>query len=662
MVIIKFPQNPIDCHISALEFMKRGDPDKAIAYYRIAINMDPKFTKAYVNLGVLLKNKGKIMEAKDHFDKAIKINPKEAYAYSNLGNIYRAEGRNLLAENYYKKAIKFNKKHAESYNNLGVIYQLEGDLKKAKKYYNKAINLNAKLSESVYSNLGSVLMDLKELDNALLMSKKATDFKNASTDSFFNLGNVYSSLNDSKKAISAYKKAVKKDPDNSDALNRLVEIYYRQCKWTEYKKYHEILDKKTDRALVQGGLSGETPFTAIVTHDDPERSLQIAKSWSNDLEKQTEQRFSYTSINKISSKSPIRVGYVSANFSNHPVGHIIKNLFVCHDKKKFRIYIYDYSPKDKSGVIKKIRGGSEVYRNITKLNLHETAKLIRKDKINILVDLMGYTRGNRLGIFAERPAPVQMTYLGFPGSLGADFIDYNIVDKVLVPKSQEKYYSEKLIYIPGCYQVNDSSQRISDRKFRRKDFGLPENVFIFGSFNRLAKITEEVFDVWMRTLKKVKGSVLWLPGEERGVILRLKREALKRDVSAKRLIFSKKLPLSEHIKRLQLADLMLDTYPYSGGATTSHALRVGVPVLTLAGKSYLSRMSASLLRAAGVAELIVDNFEDYERLAVNLAKHEKKMKNYREKLAGSRHVKDIFNTQKFVRNLEKKFLKIVNGI
>ena len=638
----------IDYSKQALIHLKAGKLDEAAKLYLSALSLDPNFTKAYNNLGIIYKLQGSLEKAEVNFQKAISLDPSKVPSYSNLANIYRIKGEIKKAEEFCRKAIKLDPGFADAYNNLGALMQVSGKPQEAIKNYRQAIKLAPNFDDA-YSNLAGALQSIGRLDEAARLCIKAVRLDWENPDPYYNLGNILKSKGQFAQAVRMYEKVIELSPDFSDAYDQLIDILRSLCEWKKLKKYRNKLDEITH--------FGETPFTAITSHDLPERNLKIAKLWSLNIKRQN--TFQVDKDTWKVKKPKLRIGYVSGDFTDHPVAHLIKGMFAFHDRNKFEIFCYSFGPPagggDKKRYREQIKKNCDKFRDIDKLSFEETAKLIHKDKIDILVDLMGYTDSSRFEIFALRPAPIQVTYLGFPGSTGADFIDYAIVDKVLVQEGEGINYSEKLIFMPDCYQINDSEQKISPKNFKRSDFGLPKDAFVFASFNRVSKITPQMFNSWMKILKAVSGSVLWLPESIQEAKDNLKKEAQKRGVNPKSLIFGKIMKLEEHLKRLQLADLMLDTYPYSGGATTSHALRMGVPVVSLKGATYVSRMSASLLNSVGLNEFICSSFKEYEKLAVDLATNPKKLHSLRLTLNANKKSSSLYDTSKFVENLETAY-------
>ncbi len=638
-------------HQKAVALLRKGKLDKAEKLYIELLIEEPSFISAYNNLGIISRMRGNLEKAIEYYRKTIKLNPKYFQGYSNLANVFKMQGKFKEAEKYYREALKIEPRFADACNNLGALLQILGRLEEAAKSYEKAIKIDPKRID-VYGNLGGVLITLgrlKEAEICLRTVESSADLP----EPLYNLANLLKEKGEFDEASALYSKVINSKKDYTDAYNGLLECLRELCLWKEADKIASELEALSEKELLLGARPGETPFTAITISDDPVKNLQIAVSWSKHIEKIASPNtagFYFDRLRQTHRK--IRIGYISRDFTDHPVGHIIKNMFSKHDRRKFEVYCFSFGGKSEDRFRKKIEKSVKHFVDISSMSYLNAAQRIHAEEIDILVDLMGHTSGNRLEIMAFRPAPIQINYLGFPGSIGADFIDYQIVDRVLVPEGMEKHYMEQLIFMPDCYQINDSEQKISGKNFKRSDFSLPQNAFVLCSFNRLFKITPKVFNTWARILNSVPKSVLWLQSGNPIAEENLKKEAEKRGIDLKRLIFSSMIPLEDHLKRLELADLMLDTYPYSGGATTSHALRRVIPTITFAGKTYLSRMSASLLKSVGLEKLAVGSLFDYEKIAIDIAKKPQRLKKLKKQLKKNLLKSKIFDTKEFVKNLE----------
>ena len=354
----------------------------------------------------------------------------------------------------------------------------------------------------------------------------------------------------------------------------------------------------------------------------------------------------------------IRIGYYSADFRNHAMAYILARLFELHNKSKFELIGFSLNPVDKSNdeMYKRISSAFNQFIDVSSKNDQEIAQISRDLKIDIAVDLMGYTTNNRFGIFIQRCAPIQVNYLGFSGTSGSNCMDYIIADKTIIPKENQKFFSEKIAYMPHSYQANDSTKEISKKIFTKKELGLPEDSFVFCCFNQSYKINPETFDLWVEILANVNHSVLWLFETNPIASKNLKKEIKIRKLDPNRIIFAKKMPLPDHLARHSLADLSIDSFPYTTGITCSDALWTGLPVLTRIGNSFASRMAASLLTAIDLTEMIVKTKKEYKNLAIELATNNEKLNQIKNKLKKNRLNTPLFDTELFKENIEKLYL------
>ncbi len=567
---------------------------------------------------------GQVSEAIKAFKKALELDPKFYEGWFNLGLVYQKSSRFAEAIKCYNKNIEFYAQNPFALKNLALCYSLVGDTKKA-------------------------------LEIARLLSGEGDSW-----ESYFNLATTAQIAGDIEEGIKSYKKAIDLNPDFGLSYGQLYNLYVRICDWDRASKLLPKITKLNSTAIKNGGMPAELPYGNISRQQDPKMNFCIARLKANDIENKVKAdliQFVQDKKGMVNNKK-IRIGYLSSDFHDHATVHLMMGLLRNHNRNDFEIVTYSHGVHDDSVYREKVMEAVDVFRDISGLNDKEAAISIYKDVIDILVDLKGHTNGNRLGIMALRPAPIQVTWLGFPGTTGGNFIDYIIADKVVIPKKEAKYYSEKIIYLPNSYQVNDNEQKIQDSRFKRKDFGLPKNPFVFSSFNQAYKITPETFASWMRILKEVPNSVLWLYEKMDLASENLKKEAKKAGLNPARLIFADNLPKEQHLARIKLADLALDTFTYNGHTTTSDCLWAGVPVVTLRGNHFASRVSASLLTAVNLPELITNSVSEYEKLAIDLATNPKKLLSIHYSLLSKRLSEPLFNTQKFTRDLEKGYKKI----
>jgi predicted O-linked N-acetylglucosamine transferase (SPINDLY family) len=358
---------------------------------------------------------------------------------------------------------------------------------------------------------------------------------------------------------------------------------------------------------------------------------------------------------EISSHDHIRIGYFSADFRTHPIAQLIAGLFEHHDKSRFEISAFSYGPDDTSVLRDRIRSAVENFIDVRAMTDEEIAQFVRHREIDVLVDLTGLWQYNRFSVLSRRVAPVQVNFLGYAGTTGADWMDYIIADRTIIPKDHLRFYSEQVVWLPDTYQPNDNKRRISERLPTRAECNLPEAAFVFCCFNRTNKITPEIFSVWMQLLAAIESSVLWLIETNPIATQNLRNEAKARGISPERLVFAPKMPLGDHLSRHRQADLFLDTLPYNAHTTASDALWAGVPVLTRLGEAFAGRVAASLLKAVGLPELITTSLAGYEALALKLAREPSFLAAIKAKLAHNRESHPLFDAGRFTRHIEAAY-------
>lgn len=687
---IKSDPNLVAAHFDlALAYQKRGDVPKTIKSLENTIKLKPDDAEALNILGYYYTATGKLNEAVDVLSKALKINHYLPAIFLNMGVALTEMGRYDQAVKEYKKALVLKPDYVEALTNIGAVYARQGKFETALISYQKALEIDENFT-TAYIFLGNVLLAQGSIDDSILCYKMAIEKDPKNEEAYNNLGTAYAREHKYGDAVRAYKKSLTLNKNSQDALENLAIAYSAAKKieksiiylqkafklypnsgavaanlwvqlreagnWSKISELEGKLNRITNREIKQNGKPGEDPFTNVIRMENSKKNFELARLWSDKMQAgiYLKKVFKFGKI----SRKKINIGYVSAHFHDHPTNHLITKLFSTHNKEKFNVFVYSLSPDDGGPFFRRIKESNCKFADFFSFSFSDSAKKIYEDKIDILIDLDGYTDNNRLQIFAIKPAPVQVTYLGFPGTTGSNFMDYMISDKIVSPETQSKYYSEKFIYMPNSYQINNNSQKISSKKYTRADFGLPQKSFVFACFNGTYKIEPELFDIWMRLLKKVPGSVLWLLKTSDIAEINLKKEAKKRGMDPKRLVFSGRLTKDKHLARLALADLALDTFTCNGHTTTSDCLWAGVPVVTKIGKHFASRVSASLLTAVGLPKLITETPAEYERLILSLAKNPKKLAAIRESLILNRKSCPLFDTERFTRNLENAYEKI----
>lgn len=539
--------------------------------------------------------------------------------------------------------------------NNAIRFHQAGQLAEAENLYRSILNDDPAHSDALHL-LGVIASQVGKHDLAIQLIQQAVALSPKNSLYYNNLGHVFRTLNQLDNAISCYENALQIQPEYPDALSQLVHLLQQTCAWQKLDGLSEKLDGLTQIALNSGTKPAESPYINVTRHADPDLNFKVAKLWSDNFARHISKlNLSFSFDGRRRNKSEVVVGYLSNDFRHHPTAHLMLSLFGLHHRQEFKVYGYSYGIDDGSCYRERIRRDCDKFIDLRHLSFADAAQRIYADQVDILVDLMGHIAGNRLEICALRPAPIQVSYLGFPGTSGADFFDYIITDRIVTPEQHLPYYREQIVYMPHCYQVNDHSQPISEKSYCRKDFELPEDRFVFASFNQAHKIEPVMFDVWMNILREVPESVLWLFSRHDSVANNLRREAENRGIGSERLIFTGKLPKDEHLARHRLADLFLDTRIYTGHTSTSDALWAGIPVITLQGDHFASRVSASILTAMGLPELITSSLGEYQNLAVQLARQREQLHEIRQRLISNRNTAPLFDTPRFVANLEKAF-------
>ncbi len=664
---------------NALYELKRLD--EALSSYGQAIVLRPGYAAAHYNRGRTLNELRRFDEALVSYEQAIAINPGFAEAYSNRGDVLLQLKRPDQALASCDRAISLTPRYAEAHNNRGNALLELKRLDEALAAYDQAIALRTDYAVALY-NRGNVLLELRRANDALAAYDRAIALKPDYADAYNNRGNAlyelarpdeaiasygeaivrqpdhagaYSNrgnaLNDAKRtdeALVCYEKAIELKPDSEFLLGTLIHAQMMLCDWRDFDGNIEKLDSGV-RALKKV----TSPFPLLALVDSPELHQLAAQIYADTKYPSIEQPGGFKTGGE---NGKIRVGYYSADFHNHPVAYLTAELFEIHDRSKFEIFGFSLAAGKRDGLRDRLTSAFDQFIDVTNQTDREIARQSRELRIDIAVDLNGFTQGGRPGIFAERCAPIQVSYLGFPGTMGAPFMDYLLADKIVVPPQEAVHFSEQIAYLPDSFQPNDRKQRRDGTVPTRAAAGLPENGFVFCSFNRAYKITPPVFDVWVRVLRSVADSVLWLSDEGQTAAQNLRQEASKRGVDPARLVFAPRLPNSaDHLARHKVADLFLDTLPYNAHTTASDALWAGLPVLTRTGRTYAARVAASLLTALDLPELITSSLAHYELLAIELATKPSMLAAIREKLARNRLTSPLFDTDRLRSHIEAAY-------
>ena len=623
--------------------------DAAIASYDQAIQLKPDYADAYYNRGNALKDLKQFDAAIASYDQAIQLNPGYAEAYSNRGLVLQELKQFDAAIASYDQAIQLKPDLAEAYYNRGNALKDLKQFDAAIASYDQAIKLNPGYAEA-YSNRGLVLQELKKFDAAIASYDQAIQLKPDLAEAYSNRGNALNDLNQFDAAIASYDQAIQLKPDFDYLFGTLLHARMQLCDWSGFENNIAKLLKN-----IELGIKTSPSFGVLALTTSLPIQRKVSEIWVND-------KYPYNPslgpITKLQRSNKIRIGYFSADFHNHATSQLMADLFETHDKSRFELIAFSSGPDLQDKMRKRVSDAFDQFIDVRMMSDKSVAELSRNLCIDIAIDLKGLTQDSRFGIFSYRVAPIQVSYIGYPGTLGAGYIDYVIADKTVIPEQNRQYYSEKVVYLPNSYQVNDRKKVISDKKFIREELGLPIEGFVFCCFNNSYKITPHVFDSWVSILNAVKGSVLWLIEGNPTAAINLRKEAQKRGLDPQRVIFAMRIQLPDHLARHRAADLFLDTLPCNAHTTSSDALWAGLPVLTCMGESFSSRVAASLLMAMDLPELITQTRAEYEALAIDLATNPVKLRFIKDKLIANRLTTPLFDTPLFTRHIEDAYTEM----
>ncbi|WP_119157495.1 tetratricopeptide repeat protein [Caldimonas tepidiphila] len=514
-------------------------------------------------------------------------------------------------------------------------------------------------SEEYWRILGDAYLNSRRPREAVSSFLKVLEYRMDHEAAFLGLCQAFRELKLYEEAVECLRTVVALVPKSLLGHAYIAHLDHYACRWGERdKSIAEFLKAIREASQIEGyrTMAG-SPFVLVGLPHHPEDMLMATR-----LEAASYARgvvpFPPADILSRPHGGKVRVGYLSNDFFRHATALLITEVFERRDREHFEVYLYSYTAEKGSDEQKRLMAACERFVDVVSLSAKEIAEQVRADGIDILVDLKGYTAGSRLSVFAYRPAPVQVSFLGFPGTSGADYMDYIIGDPVVTPLSHAHWYTEKIAQMPVCYQPNDRKRPLPQAS-NRAQFGLPKGAFVFACFNQLYKLTPEVFDAWCRILHAVPEGVLWLLGGNAQAEANLRQEAEARGISAERLIFGEPLPPAWHSTRLAQADLMLDTWPCNAHTTASDALWAGVPLVTLSGLTFASRVAGSLLNAVGLGELTCESVESYVETAVSLARHEGRLRECKEALERARYEAPLFDSEKFAAGLESLYLRMM---
>ena len=606
-------------HIYGFVSFNLKDYNKAIELWKRTIKIDPNFVSGFNNLGNALSKIQKFEEAIRYLNKSLEIKPDFFETHYTLSEIFFQKGLHEKSLHHLDEAIKIKPDHL----------------------------LTAK-------NKLRLLLKLNKKEESLKFLEKVIPYHPKNTELYYEKAQILSELGLNSQSLNTYKTIFVIDPDFPFVLGNIVSDKLMKCNWDGLDKDLKDIEKKINKEKEVAD-----PFLVSTLYDSPDLLNKVTKLWIKQFDHgQTINEFQITR-----DYSKINIGYFSADFRDHPVGHLIVKMIESHDKSKFNIYGFYLGNKHKQNdeYHLRLKKAFTKFYDVSKMSDEEISLLSKNIQIHIAIDLMAHTGGHesRFGIFLKKCAPIQINFLGYPGTSASDKIDYIIADRTVIPEKNKKYFSEKIIYLPNSYQPSEKNRKLSIKNFNKQNLNLPDNDFIFCCFNTNTKILPGVFKLWIDILKRVPKSILWLISDKNDVKENLKLEFKKKNVEPERIIFGDKLHISEHLARIKFADLFLDTFPYNAHTSCSDSIWAGLPVLTLEGDSFQSRVASSLLKTSGLNELIAKNKEEYVRKAVYIAKNKEYLNYLKNKLINSRESNPLFDNKSFTNNIEKAYLIIL---
>ena len=596
-----------------LALHRRGAVDEAAARYTDVLRADPANADALYYLALISCQHGRFEEGAELARKSLASDPKQARSHVILGRALHALGRNDDALSSFDRAIALAPELAPAHANRA----------------------------DVLSKIGRNAEALDSYDRALALAPD-------SVADWMNRGVALIALNRHDEAVSSFDRGFALDPDFAQADDfraPLLLSKLRICDWTDLAAETEEL-----LAMVRAEKPLGLPYAIVAIPSSPAEQLQCARRY-------VQEQPAYPPLwqGEVYAHDRLRVAYLSADFNEHPTAYLTAGLFEQHDKSRFEITALSFGQNDNSPARRRLEAAFEHFIDVRDNSDQEIAALMRRSEIDIAVDLMGFTKDHRLGVLARRAAPVQVNYLGYPGTTGAAYMDYILADATVIPEDHDAFYAERVVRLPGTYQINDNRRAVGQRTPTRAECGLPQSGFVFCCFNNPQKITPEIFDIWMRLLRATDNSVLWLFAGNAKAAANLRLEAEKRGVAAERLILAPKASVPDHLARHRLADLCLDTLPYNAHTTASDALWAGLPVLTCLGETFAGRVAASLLKAIGLDALITRTLAEYEALALRLARDPAYLATVRDTLNRNRGTCLLFDTQSATRHIETAY-------
>jgi protein O-GlcNAc transferase len=641
-------QNPLAHANRGLALYALGRHHEALAAHDRALSLKNDYADAHANRAATLYALDRHAESLAGYDRALAINPGNAEANYNRGNVLRTLGRLSEALAAYDRALLLRADHTGALANRGAALSEMRRLGEALAGFDRLIEVSPSDFQAYY-NRGNVLRDLGRFADAVASFERALALKPDFVDATYNRANTLFEMKLFAEAVEGFERTLAQNPEHPYALERAASCALQLCDWEKRARYGREL-----AADVRAGRSIISPFTVVGYTDDPALQLACARRF-------TAAAPPVSPLPRRAARRPgkFRIAYLSTDFREHAVAYLLVDLFEQHDHALFETSAFSFGRDDGGDMRKRLVAAFDRFEDMHAASDLVVAERLRELDIDVAVDLSGYIAGSRLGVMPRRGAPIQVSYVGFPATMGAPFIDYIFVDRIIAPPGAENFFAEKLVRRPDSYLAHDRKRRIGERAPTREEAGLPRDGFIFCCFNNVSKITPEFFDIWMRLLAAVAGSALWLLPSNPAAESNLRAAAAARGVDPGRLIFAPRMSPEDHLARHRLADLFLDTLPYNAHTTASDALWTGLPLLTLPGRAFSARVAASLLYAIGMPELVAVDARDYEDLALRLAKEPALLASYRQRLAANRLTTPLFDSARIARHIEAAYSRMI---
>jgi len=626
---------------------QRGNLAEGVRQISKAIKLDPNSADAYLNLGRMQGELGELSNAERSLRKALALNPANPLAAGNLAAVLRRLGRFEEALACVDAVLARESNNVIAIiNRANILFDLDR-LGEAKAVYQHALSLNQDDAQA-WLGLGVTENRLKNPEGAVAALKRAAALMPGSLEAWLSLGHAFETMGRHDDTAAVVERALALNPRATFAGGMLVFARNSLCDWS-----HLAEEREACLAGIRRGDFAAVPFTGLVLTDDPADQLKCTTLYAQAAATRRPKPLWHGEPYR---HDRIRIAYLSGDFRDHPVTHLIAGMFEQHDQGRFETFGISTSPSDSSAEHRRVSTALTHFHDVHDKSDAEIAALLRSLEIDIVIDLVGYTQGTRPGILARRPAPVQVNYLGYPGTMGTPHHDYILADPTVIPTEARQFYSEQVVHLPGCYLPNDRARAIADRTPTRAEEGLPEQGIVFCGFNNPYKFSPEIFDIWMRLLGQIEGSVLWLRSIKGTAPDNLRREAEKRGIAGKRIVFARRAErIEDHLARHRLADLFLDTPHYNAHAGACDALWAGLPLITCLGTAFAGRVGASVLKAVGLPDLITTSLADYEALALRLAREPDTLAAIKTRLAGQRLNAPLFDTPRFTRHIEAAY-------